>query len=783
MKILCMAGLPTPEFRSVMDMFFRAGMASPLPTQHTLGPIDIVTWHAKLLSYWNNGQKPREEVFEPGKLWEQLAGNIFLENINVPLWGWGCSDATWLLQFWHRFDSKIFFILVAQSPQRALASMISEWKSDKDIAAALEAWQASHETMLRFYLNHRDRSLLIDASDCLNDPNVLMKVCAEHFGISSLDNTKFNIDNRQPVSPLVSFLMSQLLSEYPQVLHLQRELEASIVYMNGQSSSELSPSAALSDVIIEANGCMARSRKYYDILKQYDTLQGDDNNRRQRLEILEKQTEIRDQDNELLSIQLRQFQRDLEDVISERDNVKFELTTKRKLVEELDKKLAAGRVQIETLRGERDAAILNVKITAEKLNDERQLHDESGKKLIDTNKGLALLQAKIHQVQAERDAAIDREKHAVDELKRIRRMKDEIGEQLVDKKSALKLLQTQMQQAQLDIKWFRRYKNEIEASLSKAKERLRKIVEDNPAAFSYDSIHVKSVVGEQPDDVIVCWCLQEFCCIGHMHSSLSFETILTGGTIGFTFIRDVDGASPLLRWPVSALERNALTLTTNYSADDTASLQKYLTELAASDWLMLRSLCLIVQRTLSSPMDLALPETFPTTIMLAACERLLHDLAVSPVLLRYDHVHLKQNFVNPSYEHLWLQVEGLTFAGRRLPHFEFRIACASLDSESFGTYSKLEFPSEFSHIAFQNAFDESHDDYGPKLEMRFALPEAIDMAIWERLSDQDQWFLRALIEGLRVMLEDLAHSDTQIARPWLDWLGVAGHMQRILPIA
>jgi hypothetical protein len=152
-----------------------------------------------------------------------------------------------------------------------------------------------------------------------------------------------------------------------------------------------------------------------------------------------------------------------------------------------------------------------------------------------------------------------------------------------------------------------------------------------------------------------------------------------------------------------------------------------------------------------------------------------------PSTLRYDRVGLKREQVNPDYEHLWLRFVNLSFGGKRCPEFEFRLSCAEVRPNHFGSHPKLEFPEESSQAPFEGWFIEAHDDFGAKLELRFALPEpSMDLAVWQRVSKNDRDFLAALIKHLPAILMNLKDAGVKLKRPWEDWIKMAGEMQRVV---
>lgn len=149
--------------------------------------------------------------------------------------------------------------------------------------------------------------------------------------------------------------------------------------------------------------------------------------------------------------------------------------------------------------------------------------------------------------------------------------------------------------------------------------------------------------------------------------------------------------------------------------------------------------------------------------------------------LHYDEVKLKREQVNPDYEHLWFEFGNFSFQGESWPHFEFRLSCAHVRPDFFGGFPKLEFPVEGSQAPFQGWFIEASDDFGEKLELRFSLSnQTMDRGVWERVTEHDRDFMKALVAELPQILMTLRQSGIQLQRPWEDWTKMAVEMMPII---
>ncbi|KAA1174678.1 hypothetical protein FWJ25_04620 [Marinobacter salinexigens] len=146
--------------------------------------------------------------------------------------------------------------------------------------------------------------------------------------------------------------------------------------------------------------------------------------------------------------------------------------------------------------------------------------------------------------------------------------------------------------------------------------------------------------------------------------------------------------------------------------------------------------------------------------------------------LSYDAVELRNVQVNPDYEHLWFSLRNPAFDGRKSTHWQFRLSCAGVRPDVFGKHPKLEFPKQSDQL-LESWFLESEDDFGKKLELRFALPEAMDKAIWKKLEKRDRALMSALVQKLPDILAQGRKQRPKLSRDWRQWDSLAKDIQRI----
>lgn len=146
--------------------------------------------------------------------------------------------------------------------------------------------------------------------------------------------------------------------------------------------------------------------------------------------------------------------------------------------------------------------------------------------------------------------------------------------------------------------------------------------------------------------------------------------------------------------------------------------------------------------------------------------------------LVYSAVQLRHEQVNKDYEHLNIILKDAIFGEQYSPEWQFRLSCAAVTAEEFGKQPKLEIPEQSDQL-LQNWFSESENEYGRKLELRFALPNAMDTGVWKRINQTDQTLINDLLLQLPHILSSLEEKHNLSSRPWADWKTLVTDMQRI----
>ena len=151
--------------------------------------------------------------------------------------------------------------------------------------------------------------------------------------------------------------------------------------------------------------------------------------------------------------------------------------------------------------------------------------------------------------------------------------------------------------------------------------------------------------------------------------------------------------------------------------------------------------------------------------------QLISDFKKLPSIMRFDRVKLKRELQNPDYEHLWLEIYGLSYGQLKKPKLEMRLGAQLEKDIEFSRLPKYEFPLIDGKLEpFESWFPESADDFGSKFELRFALEKNVfDFATWSKLSAQDRELTYGLICLAPAMLDQMVARQVPINRDWKYW--------------
>ena len=788
MNSICITGYLPIDLGLVEDILSQAGMEAALASQRDTS-LSISVWHqqvAALLAKENHSDKDElGSTANLGRLWEQLASDIFISNLHTPTWGWADTRSAPLLAFWKNFDPQLRFVLVVCSPERLLAHAIESSTDTPNVEQILDQWRSYTEALLAFHQANPKRSIIVNVQDCIDQPAVFLQTLNKKWGLQ-LNKVHFPNIAAVGFSDLTKYLAAGLVSASPAHKELGTKLQKTSSLSSAGLRDEVIPSHTeliqwfrkmRVDVLQRGQDQLAFQAKHTKLLERFEqerAINTEQSAQNFALERKQKElsTALADAKHQLgnqttiaedLNVKLRAANSKLEASASAEKDLKEESELLSLQLHQVQKELETHFLKYQELTKEVESTQFQLAETRAQLAADQSAREESNAALVaarneqDRQSEIAIdLTAKLSAANAQREASASIEKDLKEE-------------------SELLLLQLHQVQEELEV-YFLKYQ-ETTKEVETAQARWRRMLVRNPDYCDVESIAIEPVPKDKTHRSI--WTIKGLDAGGRHIPEISFATFIEKGIAGLEFSRADSGSGAFLRWPSTLAEDK--TLTVAMSGDVKASEKRALAVigLATSDWSLLSVLINLLRKALSSASLLKAPQDFDAAVLIKALDKLDINLKALPEVLRYDKVKLKREQVNPDYEHLWFSFENMKASGQLIGDFEYRISCASVRPKKFGDHPKLEFP-ETCKTAIQSWFEESYDDYGAKLELRFALPESMDMEVWGKLTPHDQLFIRDLVGQLPFVIADLRINDKTPRRGWEDWKVMIHQTQQVL---
>jgi len=737
MNSLCITGASPKALAITHDILHSAGMQL-VKTPKSNEDFTLAHWHEQVVSHYNE-QDVHKSIKQLGRFWEQIVCNIFMENYRENLWGWADTRSAWLLDFWHSFDPQLKFIFVYTPPENLLADFITHTShdiSEQDFKNSLQSWQRYYETLLDFYDKHPSQCLFINIANYKASPRFLIEQCNKQWQLALNDDEQQfteiaqQTETQARIDPLAHYFATEYLQDATDIKALQQRIE-NLTEQTQSNTALVTRDHAFSHYNRLTQRLAQQEQQQIEHKKQLgdensqlkqrvnqyktelDTLKSTQKALQEKLSNVEKihhENKDAEKENELLLLQLHQVQEELEQVFLKSEEYKKQIEQFNAAKAQQDKSHQQQKQALEAAK----KANQTYNEQLDKLQSENnRIKKENAEKIKETEEETELLLLQLHQVQEELENYF------------------------------LKYQASQKTEQDLQTRW-------------------QRMLSRSPDYCDYASLTLKdtNINNEQQ---ILTWQLDDAHVAGRSFAKLGFKTLIDKNVVSLSFEKNADNTPPtLLRWPVACGDQQDCVLHPSQA-------NQVLAELSYSDWLLLKQLYkLFINEVKQNTQALNLPAEIDHKVLIDGLNHSLNLLNNHPAILRFDTLKLKREQVNGNYEHLWFTLSHLNFAQQHWESFEFRLSCANVSPEKFATHPKLEFP-ETTKVVLDSWFNESNDDFGHKLELRFAAPNAIDIGVWNKLSTHDHTFMMALVQRLPNLLQQLQQDSVTISRQWQDW--------------
>ncbi len=461
-----------------------------------------------------------------------------------------------------------------------------------------------------------------------------------------------------------------------------------------------------------------------------------------------------------LKSQVEKLQSELASAVKSRTDTEASLAKAKTELEQAKNASQVSAKEIETLKAQLSKAQQDSQAQQAKLTQER---DEVKKERDQAHKDRDQAHKDRDQAHKERDQIKTTSAQAAADLAKKNKELASLQAAKEDAVQENELLLLQLMQAQEELVEYYEEKNRFEKLFEAYKARWDRLEQRYPNYIDFGGIELVSfdAVSEIPS---ITWRVKDFAQAGIAYSEFYFQTVMQDGLPGLAVIADANHLPELDSALVpKLLQTNAKQLGLFLSFTNTEFRQiraaaTVLAQLEAIGW-----------------KDFTLPSQFDLAFWRPILKQLIEQVQALPSVLRYDQVKLKRELINPDYEHLWLEFQGLHYGNIHLRKFEARLGAALVQADGFSSFPKFEIPLiDGKTKPFESWYAESQDDSGAKLELRLSLEKNVfDAAVWSKLSDTDKAFMLRLVYAFPEALKRLEAQHVAIHRPWATWVDFA----------
>ncbi len=230
---IMVVGHPLSGYQAVEQRLYQCGLQpAAVSKSQGLSPSQVseMLMRAYRVAPLDAGQAVEQfSPIEPSPVWQTLALDLLLGNLDQMHWGWSDPQAIYLLDYWKQLDHQMGFVLVYDSPHDTLARIFDLADADCNpttMDIVIQNWMAYNEALLNFYLGNTERCVLVHtqqahASDCA----LLMQ---HHLGLGLVAPDAQTCEQAagDPMHDLRRFLCSRVLAKHIKLIQLYEDMQS-----------------------------------------------------------------------------------------------------------------------------------------------------------------------------------------------------------------------------------------------------------------------------------------------------------------------------------------------------------------------------------------------------------------------------------------------------------------------------------------------------------------------------------------------------------------------------
>ena len=242
-----------PALPSRREALTPQAMTEALLKAHDCPPIEQVAEESQLAP------------LQVGPVWHALALDLMLGNVDQSFWGWADPSGIYLLDYWRTLEPAMLFVLVYESPKAALHRLAQAYDGNGAFAHLatnlLACWQAYNGALLRFYLRHPDRCVLVGSDQLTADCAGFIATLSEKLKRPLAAHTTATGECAVQLSATEpeDFILDAVVQQFPQVVQLHAELQSASSLPHIPAASAPDPIQLIESLLKQRSGQQRQS--------------------------------------------------------------------------------------------------------------------------------------------------------------------------------------------------------------------------------------------------------------------------------------------------------------------------------------------------------------------------------------------------------------------------------------------------------------------------------------------------------------------------------------------
>lgn len=316
----------------------------------------------------------------------------------------------------------------------------------------------------------------------------------------------------------------------------------------------------------------------------------------------------------------------------------------------------------------------------------------------------------------------------------------------------------------------------LQDMLASVNHRLERMRASYPNYWEMENMHVASRNDLQRAGVSD-WIIEKSLIGGLYIESIHFSIDVNMQNIQFPSLAKDIPANTWMRCDRKSQLLEVLILTTDGTF--TAKTNKVVSrKLSSTEWLILKSLPQKVAELITTKPAYFLKkiDSEPHLEFLTILSKSMNAWGLN---LRHDSFNIVGMNERHRYRSVTVKFSNLCLGTRRFDELKFTLATVDPDGNEFGQNPRLEFHEETKGV-LNSWFAETQDSIERRLELRFALPSEMDLAVWLKLSETDRLLIAGLIGSLPENLKSVQTENSHFINNRENWIKTSFNILEIM---